>query len=68
MTYGFGAVDDKDLLVSSDQGKVLLFVHSTLDIMEEQLIICPKLKCLFERKKCPGLFLCIFWLRKEIVS
>ncbi len=36
LTCGAGAVDDKDLTVSSNQDKVWLFVHPTLGMMREQ--------------------------------
>ena len=36
LTYEAGAVDDKDLAVSSNQGNAWLFVHPTLGIMGVQ--------------------------------
>ncbi len=36
LTCGVGAVEDKDLTVSSDHGSVWLFVHLTLGIIGEQ--------------------------------
>ena len=38
LTCGAGAVDDKDLAVSSDQGNAWLFVHPTLGIMDFEVV------------------------------